>query len=395
MFFILSTTVFMIVYIYWRALRPLRCKPLLKGLLWLFLLIAALKFPLFLLLFGSLVSPDLPEPVLLVWGWGHGALVLYALILLLRDGLLLLRFALRRIKLLILGGKKPEKAPNPFAEAADYALSLVPVAGFVLACCLSLWGIHQALRVPEVRTVSIELPALPADLEGFRIVQLSDMHIGPLLRADWVREVVLRVNETRPHLIVLTGDIIDGLPSQRDQDIAPLQGLKARYGVWGCRGNHEYYRDFQGWQAAFPTVGVHMLYNEHAVLQVGHRQIVLAGVTDAVAGRSGLPLPDVRAALRGAPTDVPTILLAHRPDIIAQAKAAGVDIQLSGHTHAGQLAPLQGLVSLFNDGFVQGLYKLGTTQLYVSSGTGLWTGFPLRVGTTSAIVEFVLHTQDD
>jgi uncharacterized protein len=393
MFFILSTAVLIIFYIYWRALRPLRCNSLCKGLLCLFLLAMGLKFPLFLMFFGGLASPDLPDPILLAWGWGHGVVVLYALLLLLRDSFLLLRAGIRTMRSLLQRDKK-EKALNPFLEAADYALSLWPSAGFVLACCLSLWGMYEALRVPEVRTVSIEIPSLPPDLEGFRIVQLSDIHVGPLLRADWVQEVVLRVNETRPHLIVLTGDIVDGLPKERAQDIAPLRGLKARYGVWGCPGNHEYYHDFQGWRTTFPDLGIHILYNEHTVLQVGHRQLVLAGVTDPVAERTGLPMPDVAAALRGAPADVPTILLAHRPQIIAQAKAAGVDVQLSGHTHAGQLSPMQALVALMNDGFVQGLYTLGTTQLYVSSGTGLWTGFPLRVGTKSAIIELELHAHD-
>ena len=156
-------------------------------------------------------------------------------------------------------------------------------------------------------------------------------------------------------------------------------------------GNHEYYSDFVAWNAAFERLGLRVLRNEHVVIESAGGTLVVAGTTDRNAERFGLPLPDIKQALAGAPKDVPVVLMAHQPKGADVNAAAKVDLQLSGHTHGGQIAGLHWIVQAANEGFVSGLYDVGAMQLYVSNGTGLWNGFPVRIGRPSEITQFTLR----
>lgn len=379
------------------------------------LCVAGLKLQAFALLFGGLASPELPRAVQLVWGWAHGAFILFAGLILLRDVLLLLRHVwclAVRVPDIPLAGRMsgmPEQTgtimlfrqrrPTLFAfmEASDIVLRQWLLPALLLACVSALWGVWQACAVPEVRTVNMLVRQLPAGLEGLRVVQLSDMHVSALLRRPWVEAVVRRVNELQPDIIVLTGDMVDGKPDLRAQDVAPLAELRAHYGVWACLGNHEYYADVRGWQVALRKLGIQVLRNAHVTLTLAGGRVTLAGVTDRVALRwpeRALPAPDAAEALRGAPQNVFTLLLAHRPAEAEAASRAGVDLQLSGHTHGGQLWGLAPLVGWFNGGFSRGEYVVNGMNLYISNGAGLWPGFPLRVGVPSEITEVVLHSDN-
>jgi len=234
-----------------------------------------------------------------------------------------------------------------------------------------------------VRVVDVPITGLPPDLEGFRIAQLSDLHVGPTLKRDFVERVVDTTNGLAPDLIALTGDVADGFPPALRHEVAPLAGLVAPHGKYFVTGNHEYYWDAAGWVRELQGLGFSALVNGHRVIQRGTGRIVLAGVTDFSSG--GLPghTSDPAAAVAGAPESDVRVLLAHQPKSAFAARAAGYDLQLSGHTHGGQYFPFNLLVRLFQP-FVAGLHRLEAMWLYVSRGTGYW-GPPLRLGAPAEI----------
>jgi len=245
-----------------------------------------------------------------------------------------------------------------------------------------MWA-RWARRPATVRVVDVPIADLPADLVGFRIVQLSDLHVGPTLKRAFVERVVDTANGLDPDLIALTGDVADGFPPALRYDVAPLAALRAPHGKYFVTGNHEYYWDAAGWLRELEDLGFLTLVNTHRVIRRGAGRIVLAGVTDL--SSRGLPghRSDPAAAVAGAPESDVRVLLAHQPKSAFAAHAAGYDLQLSGHTHGGQYFPFNILVRLFQP-FVAGLHRLEAMWLYVSRGTGYW-GPPLRLGAPAEI----------
>jgi predicted MPP superfamily phosphohydrolase len=367
-------------YLLFRLVMLLPARRPLKAVAAFILLLVTQQHLLIRLFFGSLSSPELPRPILMTQSLLLVSCLLLFLTVLLRDALLLVRGVLRRIR------KRPgAPSGSDFSQGRRLVLLSCPA---VLAAA---YGIHRAVEVPQVRETQCVLPGLPAELDGLRIAHVSDLHIGPLLLRPWTEAVVDAVNGLKPDLAVLTGDIVDGLPSQRAAGVAPLRRLRARCGVFACAGNHEYYADFRAWMRAFSALGTDMLLNEGRVLNVGGRQLFIAGVTDIAAARFSLPLPDRAAAADGAPQAAVRILLAHRPGNAAASAAAGFDLQLSGHTHGGQILGLQRIVAEFNEGYLYGWYAVRGMRLYVSSGAGLWNGFPVRLGVPSEIAHITLR----
>lgn len=251
--------------------------------------------------------------------------------------------------------------------------SPVVVGGALL---LTVVGLVQARR-PRVVRVTVPIRDLPADLAGLRIVQLSDLHVGPTIRRPFVEAVVDVANGLAPDLVAVTGDVADGFVPELRDHVAPLGRLRAPLGSFFVTGNHEYYWDPRGWTLELERLGLAVLSNEHRLLVRGSGRLLLAGVTDLTAG------PDPRAAMAGAPESDVRVLLAHQPRSAYAARAAGFDLQLSGHTHGGQFFPFNFLVRLFQP-FVAGLHQLEEMWLYVSRGTGYW-GPPLRLGAPSEI----------
>jgi predicted MPP superfamily phosphohydrolase len=341
------------------------------------LLPISLKYLIYERIGRSFIAPDLPGPLLLLLEALYAAMVILFFLLLLKDGLALL---------LWLGRCMGASWQMPFSPT-------VRSAGIVSAAlALAVFGTWQSVRVPDVRTVELSLPRIPAALDGFSIVQITDVHIGPFLKGDWLQRVVEKTNALRPDLVALTGDLIDGTPDALKYDIAPLGDLNAQYGVFGVTGNHEYYFHVNAWLPVFEGLGVTMLHNEHKTLSVGgSTNLVIAGIPDPTETRFGGPGPDLHQALDGAP-DALRLLLAHRPD--GASGSDHVDIQLSGHTHGGLLFFLKWLLASFNGGLVQGLYNFNGTALYVSPGTGLWSGFSCRLGVPSEITRIVLRAPD-
>jgi uncharacterized protein len=245
-------------------------------------------------------------------------------------------------------------------------------------------GIRNARATPAVRRVDVAIPGLPSGLEGLRIAQLTDVHVGPTIDGAWLQKVVDRVNDLDAELVAITGDLVDGSVQALVPHVAPLAGLKSRQGTFFVTGNHEYYSGAEAWVEALRGLGVRPLLNEHVVLARNGAPLVLAGVTDYNAG-SILPhhQSDVGAALRGAPGGAVTVLLAHQPRSAKAAAAHGVQLQLSGHTHGGQFWPWMHFVPL-QQPFTAGLRRLGELQVYTSRGTGYW-GPPVRLGAPSEI----------
>lgn len=361
----------------WVAMRFVRYVPAGIGVrvgIAVFLLAVAQYHQIIRQIFGSIGSPELPRWFLIAIGCVYGTFLLLALLLLVRDAAGGLLYVLsRRLGRVVLFG------PN------------VAMATGLVAAVLGIFGTWQGLKVPEVRTLSLTLRGLPPAFDGYRVIQLSDLHAQRLLPAAWQRAVVRRVNARRPDLIVITGDLEDGMPQARAADVAPLAELRARDGVLAIPGNHEYYADYAAWMHAFDELGLHMLVNTHTRIERNGQHIAVAGLPDRQARTFGAPAPDVQAALSGVPEGTPIILLQHRPDSARENAAAGATLQLSGHTHGGQIWGPSLLTRRANGGFLAGRYQVGDMQLYVSRGTGIWNGLVIRLGVPSEITEFVLY----
>lgn len=259
----------------------------------------------------------------------------------------------------------------------------------LLALAFTAIGYANARLPARIKRVTVPLPGLPAGLTDFRIVQVTDIHVGPTIKQRYLQAIVDRVNALQPDVVAITGDLVDGSVAELRAHVAPLAQLQARHGVFFVTGNHEYYSGVHGWVHELQRLGIRVLHNEHVVLEHGGARLVLAGVTDFTghyfdpAHRS-----DPAAAVAGAPAGAPRVLLAHQPRSATEAARAGFDLQLSGHTHGGQFLPWSFFVPL-QQPFTAGLHQLGRLTIYVSRGTGYW-GPPKRLGAPSEIAELIL-----
>lgn len=321
------------------------------------------KFLCFKAFGGDEFTPDLPAAVIWIWDWLYsGAIILAALALL----TVFFRF---RAKLWVLP---------------------------VLAWGLAAWGLYNGFCVPAVHEVELKYSNLPASLDGYRIVQLSDLHCSSAARRWRTQAVVDKVNALKPDLICLTGDLADGKASRIARHLEPIKELRAKDGVYACTGNHEYYHDYYGWTMHFyeKARDIRFLANACAIPRPG---LAVAGVPDRAGRERGLDaVPDPRGAFAAATNGEFRVLLQHRPKGAEEnCREVGVDLQLSGHTHGGIAPLLSWLVKLHNGGYVRGLYpapgRLGDRYLYVSPGSGQWAGFPMRFFNDSEITLLTLR----
>jgi predicted MPP superfamily phosphohydrolase len=241
-------------------------------------------------------------------------------------------------------------------------------------------GAYLANSAPAVRRVPVTIQGLDPALDGLRIVTFSDGHLSSMYGGRRFERLVETVNAQRPDVVAIVGDLVDGEVDDLRGEAAPLADLASEQGVFFVTGNHEYFVDTNAWLRHLPTLGVEVLRNERVPLRRGGASVDLAGIDDRTAERSGLAGhgADLDAALDGRDDAVPLVLLAHQPVMVEQARAAGVDLQLSGHTHGGQLWPFDYAIRL-DQPAVQGLSRVGDTQLFVTTGAGFW-GPPMRIG---------------
>jgi predicted MPP superfamily phosphohydrolase len=259
------------------------------------------------------------------------------------------------------------------------ARSLAVTAGAV-ALGAAGTGAYFANSSPVVRRVPITLAGLDPALDGLRIVTFSDGHLSATYGGRRFERLVELVNEQRPDVVAIVGDLVDGDVSELREEVAPLADLVSEQGVFFVTGNHEYFVDTNAWLRHLPTLGVDVLRNERVAIRRGAASFDLAGIDDRTAAASGVPGhgADLDAALDGRDDATPVVLLAHQPMMVEQARAARVDLQLSGHTHGGQLWPFDYAIRL-DQPAVEGLSRHGDTQLFVTSGAGYW-GPPMRIG---------------
>ncbi|TPG34900.1 metallophosphoesterase [Mycolicibacterium hodleri] len=270
------------------------------------------------------------------------------------------------------------------------------VAGAVVAVILVLlvYGYVEAMRLPRTKHVDVVIPRLGTGLDGLRVALITDTHYGPLNRARWSALVADRVNEIDADVVCHVGDIADGTVDAREPQSRLLAGVRGRLARVYVTGNHEYFSEAQGWLDYMTGIGWDALHNRHIVVERGGDALVVAGVDDATARGSGTAGhgANLEAALAGADPALPVLLLAHQPKQIPDAVEAGVDLQISGHTHGGQIWPFNFLVRL-DQPVVHGLSGHGErTQLYTSRGTGFW-GPPFRVFAPSEISVLTLRRE--
>lgn len=320
---------------------------------------------------GSMFSPEFPRPVVALFNWAFGAIVLLALLQLALDIGLLLAI--------------------PFNGGVVNASDEVRYGLAALAAVAAAIGVQQAMRIPPLKDVEIGIHGLPRQFDGYTILQLTDLHISRLFPASWARTVVERSNKLGVDLIAITGDLIDGTLDARRADIEPLRDLRAADGVYVISGNHEYIFGYSTWMAHFAALGLLSLENGHIVLERNGGKLVIAGITDRASRRGGHHVRDLATVLEGAPKDVPVILLDHQPSDARHAAKLGVALQLSGHTHGGLILGIDRLAARANAGYVSGRYAVDGMTLYVNNGTALWPGFALRLGRPSELTRMTLR----
>ncbi len=273
------------------------------------------------------------------------------------------------------GGVSPER--RQFLSRA------IAVGVGALGVLVSGVGFASAVGAATVERVAVKLRRFPRALDGFRIVQISDLHIGPTLGKSWLEAVVAQVNAQQPDVVAITGDLVDGSVAELAEHVAPLAKLTAKHGVFFVTGNHEYYSGADAWIAHLRTLGIRVLRNERVELGEGEAVFDLAGVDDFASGRWPGHGPDLEGALDGRDPSREVVLLAHQPKQAILAEKHGIGLQLSGHTHGGQIYPWGYAVKL-DQPHLMGLERRGEMQVYTNRGTGYW-GPPMRVGVPSEI----------
>ncbi|MET0700058.1 MAG: metallophosphoesterase [Mycobacterium sp.] len=352
-------------------------------------LLTAALVALMLLLVAALVLPRVIGPTESTWfawpGYLWFAVVVYLfLILLLLEPV---RLALRR-------WVTPKPADVEVSSAAVnrrvFLARTTAVAAGAASVGLVGFGAATALGPPDLLRVPVRLPRLAPSFDGFRIAVVSDIHLGPLSGRAHTERIVRMINETEPDLVAIVGDLVDGTVEQLGPAAEPLQDLVSREGSFFVTGNHEYFvDDTLEWLEELERFGVHPLRNENTAIRRGAGAFTLAGVNDLSGAKKSDP-PDFDRALAGRAPSGPTVLLAHQPVQVEQAAARGVDLQLSGHTHGGQMWPFHYIVRAVQPSLA-GLSAVGDTQLYVTRGAGFW-GPPVRIGAPPDITVLTLQS---
>lgn len=385
MFFSILTAALLLVHVYiaWRLTSTSRLTARRKGLVWFAFMALPLLLPLHYAIRGHGVQSAFGDVAAWIVFTGFGFTCLLFAMLLLRDFFCAVpRLALKGLGRLSRADERREKGPDP--ERRGFLICSANLGIVTGSFLLTGQGFYEARRRPQVTEVAIPIRGLPPRLEGFRIAQISDIHVGPTIKRAFVEGVVETVAGLHADLIVITGDLPDGTVSVLREDAAPLRDLSAPYGKYFVTGNHEYYSGVLAWLAEVERLGFRTLLNEHALLTHSGETLLLAGVTDYSGGRFlASHRSDPAKALSGFSGPAVKVLLAHQPRSIFAASEAGYDLQLSGHTHGGQFYPWSMVVDRVQP-YLKGLHRHEATWIYVNRGTGYW-GPPLRLGVPSEI----------
>ncbi len=374
------------LYVCISLILPLRLSWILKVILMSLLTVGALRAQLLHCFWpsGESLLPEAPRALLIVSSALYTAVLVFSQLTLLRDVLCWPVVLLRKV---LRGGT----LRFPFQSTG---LLIV-----VLGTSLTTICVWQSMRVPTPRGVVVEMPSLPKQYDGLRLVFLADLHLSPVNDANYARAIVSRINALAPDLVVIVGDLADGAMAHRRKDLTPLADIKARYGVYVTAGNHEYYTDYAECMQAYRALGMKTLENENAQPLAG---LSLIGVCDYTGYPSSHPRsaeePGVRLAKarRGVPAGDATILLAHNPVVAERENIRGIDLMLSGHSHGGMmLGPLSWFSDYASAGFIRGRYHVGETTFYVTTGAGTWPGAMFRLNVPSEILLMQLRSKGE
>ncbi len=330
---------------------------------------------------------------LAAWG-GYTAMGVVSLLFVMvaaRDIVLLSGMTARGAALLAGRAGVPVDAfANWFGPAARLAFVRgTNLAILALTGVLCIYGLYEAKRTPRLKRVTVPVEGLPAAFEGFRIVQITDIHAGPTVKRSFIGRVVREVNALEADIIAVTGDLVDGSVEHLAAEVAPVGELSARHGVFFVTGNHEYYVGVRPWLAEIERLGLIVLENDGRVIERDGARLLVAGVNDFDGGHGpGHHLSDPEAARENTGEVDTAILLGHQPRSVFAAERAGYQLLVSGHTHGGQYMPFNLMIGL-QQPYTAGLHCHGATWVYVSRGTGFW-GPPLRIGVPSEITVLTL-----
>ncbi|MEO3927398.1 metallophosphoesterase [Micromonosporaceae bacterium B7E4] len=300
-------------------------------------------------------------------------------------------------------GPAPTDAPPPVPAAPpapdhDPGRRLLLARGAAIFAGLTAtgvvgYGVRTALGPPQLDRVQIPLAKLPRSMDGLRIATVSDIHIGPLTGRAHTERIVSIINRLDADLVAVVGDLVDGTVGELGPAAAPLRDLRSRYGSFFVTGNHEYYSGVEEWVVELDRLGLRVLQNRRAEILARGGALDLAGVNDPTGEGLGFAQgPDFEAALGGRDPSRPVVLLAHQPVNVHEAARHGVDLQLSGHTHGGQIVPFNLLVGL-QQPVVSGHATIDGTQIYVTNGAGFW-GPPVRVGAPPQVTLVELRSSE-
>lgn len=273
--------------------------------------------------------------------------------------------------------KHNQEPPLDSKERRNFLLNTSSGAIATATVAVTAYGVREARRMPEIVKVDVPIKGLPSELDGYHIVQLSDVHVGETIDKDFILPIIEAVTSLKPDLIALTGDLVDGSVDKLRRDVSPLAYLRAQDGVLCVTGNHEYYSGVEAWCAHYRELGMTVLNNQHIVVSRGGARLLVAGVTDHREGKKFEGhASDPGRALDDAPAHDVRILLAHQPRSAFEASKHGYALQLSGHTHGGQFFPWNLVVGLVQP-VAQGLARVNDMWVYVNRGTCYW-GPPVR-----------------
>ncbi|WP_163992952.1 metallophosphoesterase [Pyxidicoccus caerfyrddinensis] len=285
--------------------------------------------------------------------------------------------------------KATSPAPVMDEQRRRFLARTMAGGAFIAGGGMAAYGSWRAFSPPLVTELAVKIPKLPRALDGLTIVQLTDIHVGPFIRRRYMDALVQQANALRPDLFAITGDLVDGDVPTLGGAVSALSGLKSRYGSFFVTGNHDYYSGDEEWTEFIQSLGIQVLRNRHVRIGDAGASLDLVGVDDWSGGRRRNQRGyDLDRALDGRDSDRAAVLLAHQPTNFTVAAERGMDLQISGHTHGGQLVPMTFFIGLAWE-HAAGLYPHGDSHIYVSRGCGFW-GPPMRVGSPPEIVKLVL-----
>lgn len=361
---------------------PLRLSWRSKAILSILAILGLSRNYLHFIVGGNAFDPDIPYNLNFVLELSRATLITVAALVIFRS-------------ILNLGAKLVKRSLKAFVLPA-FSLFHAQLM-LLLALSVAIYGTATAYNKPRINHYQVTMERLDPKLDGMRVVMISDFHITTTSDPNYVGEIVNKINSLNPDLILLPGDLIDGKVNKRDAVTKLLFDLKAKFGVYLTTGNHEYYSGYQQWHDYFVQGGIVSLDNKVIALQDENDKtlLTLGGVTDPKAANYGLPMPDIKGVAQALDDSAPTIVLSHRPvyaiDFAHSDKK--VDLVLSGHTHGGLIIGLDQIVAKINEGFLSGHYRINNTDLIVSNGIAVWSGYSMRIGVPNEFIVMTLRSK--